>query len=242
MATVHPDDPERSLPPGLALAWGSAPVPRRGRKPGHSLDGIVATAVDLADAQGIDGVSLPKVAARLGLTANALYRYLGSKEELLVLVRDAGWGPPPRLEHTHWRSGAQAWTRAVLDGYRRRPWLLDIPIRGGPATPNLVAWLETLLRVLSGTGLSHADLLGCAVLLDGFARSTALLARDLPADGDPARAQAVATFLLPRLRDRGFPLLADVISTSDYAGTADDVVDFGLTRILDGIRLLIDRR
>jgi AcrR family transcriptional regulator len=238
MATPHPDA-EQSLPPGIALAWGSAPVGRRGRKPGHSLDAIVAAAVELADAHGIDGISLPKVAARLGLTANALYRYIASKEELLVLARDAGWGRPPPIEHPDWRSGAQAWTRAVLGGYRGRPWLLDIPIRGGPATPNLAAWLEALLRALAGTGLSHAQTLGCAVLLDGFARSTAMLARNLPADGAAAQAEAMAAFLEPRLRERGLPLLAGIIAARDYAGTADDTIDFGLTRILDGMEILI---
>ncbi|SRR6266545_7256436 len=50
----------------------------------------------LADADGIAAL-LPRLAARIGVTTNALYRYVSSKDELLVLVRDAGWGVPPEL-------------------------------------------------------------------------------------------------------------------------------------------------
>ena len=219
------------------------PGPRRGPKPGHSVEEIVAAALALADEQGIAGVSLPKLGARLGLTANGLYRYIGSKDELLVLLTEAGWGPPPPLVSTDWRAGAAAWTRALMDGLHRRPWLLDIPIRSAPVTPNLVAWLETLLRMLSGTGLSHADMLGCATLLDGFARRAATLARDLPADGTPpAEARALAEFLMPRLEEGGFPLLADVISGRRYSGRPADTAEFGLRCILNGIEAIINRQ
>jgi AcrR family transcriptional regulator len=233
------------LPPGVALAWGELPAPRRGPKPAHSVEEIIAAAVALADAHGIDGVSLPKLGARLGISANALYRYLASKDELLVLLTEVGWGPPPPdlAGHADWRSGAEAWTRALMARLHSRPWLLDIPIRSAPVTPNLVAWLETLLRMLASTGLSHADQLGCATLLDGFARRAATLARDLPADGTPpTQARALAAFLLPRLEEKGYPLLADVISGRRYSGPPADSAEFGLRCILDGIESIINQQ
>ncbi len=233
------------LPPGVALAWGFLPTHRRGPKPAHSVEEIIAAAVALADEHGINGVSLPKLGARLGISANALYRYLASKDELLVLLTEAGWGPPPPdlAAVTDWRFGAEAWTRALMDQLRSRPWLLDIPIRSAPVTPNLVAWLETLLRMLADTGLSHADQLGCATLLDGFARRAATLARDLPADGTPqTQARALAEFLLPRLEEKGYPLLADVISGRRYSGPPADSAEFGLRCILDGIESIIKQQ
>jgi len=138
----------KRLPPGLALAWGIAPAPRRGPKPTRSVQEIVGAAIQLADAQGIAAASLPKVARRVGLTTNALYRYVGSKDELLLLLNDAGWGPPPEaaLRARTWRKGAMAWAHAVSDGYRNRPWLLDIPIRSAPMTPYVLHWLEVFLE------------------------------------------------------------------------------------------------
>src|SRR3954447_9659985 len=86
---------KESLPPGLALAWGVVSTGRRGPKPAHSVEKIVEAAAELADAHGITGVSLPRLAARIGVTTNSLYRYIRSKEELFVLLREAGWGTPP---------------------------------------------------------------------------------------------------------------------------------------------------
>jgi AcrR family transcriptional regulator len=233
-----------ALPPGVALAWGVAPGPRRGPKPAHSVEEILAAAVALADEHGVSGVSLPKLGARLGMTANGLYRYIRSKDELLVLLTEAGWGPPPSFAGAvGWRAGAEAWTRALMDRLRQRPWLLDIPISSAPVTPNLVAWLETLLRILAGTGLSHASQLGCATLLDGFARRSATLARDLPAEGSPpTEAAALAAFLLPRLKEQGFNHLADVISGRVYTGPPAEAAEFGLRCILDGIESMIAHR
>jgi hypothetical protein len=104
-----------------------------------------------------------------------------------------------------------------------------------------VAWFECLLRALSDTGLSHADMLGSATLLDGFARRAATLARDIPADGTPPdHARALATFLIPRLQEGGFPLLADVISGRRYNGGPAAMTEFGLRCILDGIEAIIN--
>lgn len=233
------------LPPGLALAWGVTSPGRRGPKPAHSVEEIVEAAVELADTYGIDAISLPKLAASIGVTANALYRYVSSKDELLVLVREAGWGMPPESIRRagNWREGAIAWTHAVLDGYRVKPWLLDIPVPGAPMTPHLLRWLETLLESMADTGLSSQDRLGCALLLDGYAYSTASLIRKLRAAAtQPVQSAAVYEFLLPRLRAQGFPVLAAMLSEGAYDDsdrpTAGNV-DFGLQRILEGIEVLI---
>src|SRR4051794_441692 len=102
------------LPPGLALAWGVTSPGRRGPKPAHSVEKIVEAAAELADAHGIAALSLPKVAARIGVTTNALYRYISSKDELFVLLREAGWGTPPESiqRAANWRDGVTAWTYA----------------------------------------------------------------------------------------------------------------------------------
>jgi AcrR family transcriptional regulator len=161
--------PTADLPPGLALAWGVPPEPRRGPKPAYSVERIVAVAVELADESGFPALSMPKIASRLGVTANALYRYVASEEELVVLLADAGWGPPEApAQRGHWRAGVTSWVRAFVARTRVHPWLLDIPVRGVPLTPNVLSWLEVLLDALTDTGLDPADKLACATLLDGL--------------------------------------------------------------------------
>jgi AcrR family transcriptional regulator len=236
------DKPAQLLPPGLALAWGVTAPGRRGPKPAHSVERIVELGIELGDTGGFEAISLQRIAGRLGMTTNAMYRYVSSKEELIVLVAEAAFGPPPdAIQQTEgWRAGATAWVHAMIERYGERPWLLDVPIRGAPVTPNMLHWTEVLLHCLDDTGLSRHDNLGCVLLLDGYARSYSSLIRQLGAtEGPPVESAAVAGFLLPRLKERGFLILESMLSGHEYEDTVDDDLDFGLTRILDGIDHLI---
>lgn len=236
------------LPPGLVLAWdGAEQGVRRGPKPAHSVDSVVAAAITVADAEGYAALSMPRIARQLKITANALYRYVASRDELIVLMVDAAWGlPPPDVESSKdWREACTRWVHAMLDRLRSRPWLLDTPVRGAPSTPNLLRWLEVFLSAMDGCGLSAGDVLGCAMLLDGYARSTGQLARDLTDRAEPAVDPAqFMGFLVPRLVERGYPRLAEVMTGGGYADgpVEESDVDFGLGRILDGIAALIERK
>ncbi|GAA1587145.1 TetR/AcrR family transcriptional regulator [Kribbella hippodromi] len=229
------------LPPGLALSWGVLPVQRRGPKPAFSIEQIVATGIEFGDRYGFEAVSLQRIAGHLGVTTNAMYRYVRSKEELVVLVHDKAIGLPPELP-AGWRAASTAWIKAQVDRYAERPWLLDIPLRGAPMTPNLLRWTEVMLAALAGTGLSQHDNLGCLVLMNGFARNYANLARQLAAnDGTPVQAEAVGQFLVPRLMEGGYPTLTSLYLNQEYEDGLDDDLEFGLERILDGIEVLIGK-
>ena len=86
--------PEVPLPPGIALAWGRAERPRRGPKPGLSLERIVAAGIHLAVTDGLGSVSMGRVAAELGASTMALYRYVPAKDDLLTLMVDTALGAP----------------------------------------------------------------------------------------------------------------------------------------------------
>jgi AcrR family transcriptional regulator len=246
MSPMPTSDDER-LPPGLALAWG-LPVKtgRLGRKPSQSVEGIVEAAVALADEEGFAALSMPNVARRLGLSANAVYRYVSSRDELLVLAAETAWGPAPALEtgEDRWQAAAATWTRAMIGRCDAHPWLPDLPISGAPATPNLLRWTEVLLAALTGAGLSTAESLQCALLLDGYARRIASARRDVRnSSAAPVQSAAVARFLQPLLHEHGYPILASMMSRNEYDDdVGDDDVEFGLHRILDGIEVLIARR
>ncbi|MEU0093689.1 TetR/AcrR family transcriptional regulator [Kribbella sp. NPDC006257] len=238
---------DAQLPPGLALAWGlPAKANKLGRKPTQSVEHIVDAALELADADGFAALSMPKIAQKLGLTANAIYRYVRSRDELLVLLGDAAWGPAPDqvASARDWRAGATAWTQGMVDRCDVHPWLCDLPIRGAPMTPNQLGWAEAILRVLTGAGLSPAESLSCALLLDGYARRIAGARRDLRESTltsvEPA---AVARFLEPRLHELGYTILAGLMTGDQYTDEIhDDDVTFGLDRILDGIEVLIAQK
>ena len=77
-----------ALPASIAAAWGLRERPARGPKPGLSLERIVAAAVAVARAEGVEAVSMSRVARELGSSPMSLYRYVGAKDEL-VMPRDS---------------------------------------------------------------------------------------------------------------------------------------------------------
>ena len=83
------------LPASVQLLWGLREPPRRGPKPSFTLGEVVAAAIDVADGEGLAAVSMARVAHQLGSSTMALYRYVASKDELLLLMSDAAVGPPP---------------------------------------------------------------------------------------------------------------------------------------------------
>ena len=97
----------------------------RGPKPALTLEAIAETAIRVADADGLDAVSMQRVAAELGFTKMALYRYLPGKSDLLALMVEHALGGPPDLGDVTWRQGLRAWAHALLAASpphnRRRP-------------------------------------------------------------------------------------------------------------------------
>src|SRR5699024_2930254 len=160
---------------GVAAAWGARPPGRRGPTPTLSISTIVAEAAGLADQGGIDTVTLPAVAARVGIATNSLYRYVASKDELLLLTFDHGVGapPPPGQPEQPWRDAARSWLEQLVTRYAARPWLLDVRLHGPPMLPNTIGWLDRFLEGLRDSPWHDSDALQLATLLDRLAHAIA---------------------------------------------------------------------
>ena len=121
-------------------------------------EAIVDTAVSLADDAGLEAVTLRRVAARLGVTPMALYRYVDSKDELLDAMADRLYEelvPPAGDEDDWWQelAGLARATRRVLLAH---PWAA--PLFARPlAGPNARALDEALQRALRTAGFSAAE-------------------------------------------------------------------------------------
>jgi len=247
------DNPERpALPPGIALAWGITQRPRRGPKPGLSVERIVERAIELADADGLAALSMSRLAKELGFTAMSLYRYVAGKDELLVLIADAAGGPPPPMAAPDWRSGLASWVRDQLAVLRAHPWMVEIPITGAPLNPSAVAWMETGLQAMATSGLREDEKMGIIQLLAGYVRNQARLELEImqafAAAGvsDPVGVSQEYGRVLHTLIDTdGFPALSAAVASGVFDSEDDDWdfdVEFGLHRILDGIGVLVETR
>jgi AcrR family transcriptional regulator len=247
------DQTGTGLPASIEAAWGVRTRPARGPRPALSLERIVAAAVRVAAADGLQAVSMGRVAADLGVSTMSLYRYVAAKDELLALMADLTFEAPPapRSPEESWRDGLSRWAWTELAVYRRNPWVLRIPISGPPVTPNAMAWLERGLDCLRDTGLREGEKLSVMLLVTGFVRSQATLQADIAAaqaaGAAPPDPELMGAYgrLLARLTDpERFPALHAVLAAGvfDEPDEPDYEFNFGLERVLDGIETLIENR
>jgi AcrR family transcriptional regulator len=244
-------DTETGLPASIEAAWGLRSRPGKGPRPELSLDRIVDAAVKVAAADGLEAVSMSRVAGELGASTMALYRYVAAKQELLDLMVDSVIGQPPEpVPGEGWRAGLARWAWAERAVYYQHPWVLRVPIRGMPVTPNQIAWMDRCLACLDGTGLSEAEKLGVLLLLTGYVRNSATIMTQITEGLRAAGAgidemMAVYRHALAKLAPPGrFPALARALASGalDQADPPDEDFTFGLERILDGVDALVRER
>ncbi|WP_055703027.1 MULTISPECIES: TetR/AcrR family transcriptional regulator [Streptomyces] len=244
---------QEDAPAELARLWRLRPsASGLGRPAALDTERVVRTGVELADRDGLQGATLPKIAKELDVSAMSLYRHVGSKDELLVLMRDLALGLPPRsvTEPEGWRAGLREWAVAQRLLNHRRPWLPRLPLSGPPVGPHEVAWMEAGLGALSGTALDWAGKVGSLTLLSGYVRQVSLLSQEQERGrsgtgmGQAESERAYARTLARLITSERYPQTALLLSSGTFEAVPDDAYDdpsadpdftFGLERVLDGI-------
>jgi AcrR family transcriptional regulator len=247
-----------ALPPGLDLLWGRRGGGTRGPKPGLSIDAIVKTAVAVADAEGLDAVSMARVAQELGFTTMSLYRYVTSKDELLQLMWNASAHGAEELvlQGDGWRSRLRMWALVQREMLDRHAWITQMPIPAPPMAPNSLTFVEKGLEALDPSGLAAADKLRVIGLISSYTLSEARMANDaaraardaaMQADGKAPAANWTFESLLRELVDQPtYPRLhqiawAEAIGDNPSGFPEAEEYQFGLDRILDGVQSFIDQ-
>lgn len=238
---------DEAVPADLGRLWRLPAQGRIGRPAELDVERVVRTAVDLADRGGLAAVTLAKVAAALGFTKMALYRHVGSKDELFELMSDFAVGPAPemRTRAGQWRAGLRRWAHALREVYLAHPWLPQIPIAGPPRGPNSIAWMDAALRPLASTDLDWATKLGIVMLVNMHVRQSVLLTQQLTdAREDVGLAatqvtqnygRALVGLVDPEQWPEAAKLLADPLFQSPPEEPDDSDFVFGLELILNGV-------
>ena len=247
--------PSPPLPPGLDLLWGRRGRGQRGPKPGLSVEAIVAAAVRLADAEGLEAVSMAHVAEQLGFTTMSLYRHVSSKEELLQLMWNASAQGAEDLVLTgeDWRGRLRMWAMIQRQMIDRHPWITQMPMAAPPMAPNSLTFVERGLEAMDDTGLGDADKLRVIGLISSYTLSEARMAHDAAraaraaapaADGEALPVWTFEALLREVADERTYPRLHRLAWSAsigdDPAGfNEQEEFRFGLDRILDGVEVLI---
>jgi len=239
-------------PSGLERLWRRDELDRKPRL-GLSLDRVIQSGVEVADNDGLAALSMKRVAERLGYTTMSLYRYVSSKDELLLLMHDTVWQPPAGLDEPldGWRAGLVRWTREQHEIMRRHPWLDDVRLVERVGTPSQIAWIELGLRALADAPLTEYQKMAVLLLLSGYATLQVRLAgaaHDAAREGDFAPDQATEAFgelLRTFVNPEQFPALVRAVQGGAFAPVGRDIYaafDFGLDLMLDGVDSLIARQ
>ncbi|MGC5290636.1 TetR/AcrR family transcriptional regulator [Micromonospora sp. DT231] len=246
---------EDFIPVPLRRLWGMPESSRLGRPATLDVTVVVAAAVQIADRDGLGGVTLPKVAESLGFTSMSLYRHVGSKDELLTLMANAALGQPPTIDTGDWRKGLHGWAFAQRAVYQRRPWLTRVPTSGPPAGPNQIAWMESALAIMSRTHLDWAHKIGALSLISGYVVQSVRQYSELTegraegqgqADAEREYGRALARLVDPARFPETARLFASPLFEAPPSDTPDATIadaDFtlGLEVILDGIAVRVER-
>jgi AcrR family transcriptional regulator len=213
------------------LVWERPEPPERRAPSPLSRERIVQAAIALADAEGLEAVSLRKVAGALDAGPMRLYRYVDTKEELLELMVDAVYGEIPAPAGSTWTDILRSIANGIRDAALRHEWFADL-LGGrphfGPAT---LAHTEASLAALRASGIEALDL-----DLIGAVRKEVTERRAERATGQDEQEWQATTFrYLSRMFATGdYPTLEGTIRDARHR-TAAEVFEVGLGYLLDGM-------
>lgn len=196
---------------------------------------IVTTAIGIADRDGIEAVSMRRVARELGVGAMTLYHHVADKDELVELMADAISAEMlvPEPFPDDWRAALRAIAHRTRDTFARHPWLIRTVGEYSQMTLNTLRHIEQSLRAVSELG----EDLGLRVMFAvdeytfGFVlRETIIVGPNKGRDG-----QFVVPPRLQEALDSGeLPLVARWRATGPPVEQPADRFEVGLEALLDG--------
>jgi len=231
------------------LLWRDHPAApttgARGPRAKVTTSQAVDAAIALADDEGLDAVSVRRLAARLRVTGNALYTHVGSRDDLLVLMADAVRARRPRTPYAvaSWRERVQQVAEADLALYAAHPWLLDVTDQRTAFGPGTIAAYDHQLHALDGTGLRDVERDAALTFVSDFVRASARARLPDPHAADMAVVWHAWSARLAQYVGERFALARRVGAAAgealDGPYDADHAWRFGLARVLDALDALV---
>jgi AcrR family transcriptional regulator len=210
-------------------------------------DRIVAAAIRVADAEGLAGLSMRRVAAEIGAAPMSLYRHVADKDDLVVQMMNAVFAqtqlpePPPG----GWRARLELAGHTFWAMFRAHPWLASAMSLTRPQVlPSALPYTEWVLTALDGLGLDLSTMFTAYLMMINYVRGTAV---NLEAEAEAEAATGLNSEEWLQTQDAqfwtslppdGYPLFRRLIS-QEYDFSLDEIFEFGLQRLLDGLDKLI---
>jgi AcrR family transcriptional regulator len=223
-----------------ASIWDLPEHGTRGPRPRHDRATITAIAVQIADAGGLEAVTMRRVAGELGIAVMSLYNYVPAKDHLAQLMADQLAG-----EYTYPSTPASDPHAAIADLAsqareiaRRHPWLAGLMQRPLPPGPHGLRYLDYFLGLLTGSRLDTGAKLEVIAIISGFAAMYGAMQAALPdeqtATASTAEHNAAQIQAFARAAASGrYPNLATALMAAGPPRSHDDIFGSCIDRLIE---------
>jgi AcrR family transcriptional regulator len=207
-----------------------------------SRDRVLAAAVDLANAHGLEALSMRRLAKVLGVEAMSLYNHVANKDDLLDGIVDIAIGeieaPQPGDE---WKSAMRRRAISAREMLTRHPWAAGLFESRTTPSPIRGRYAEAVIGCLREAGFSVPMAVHAFNALDSYIYGFALQERSMPF-GTLADIPGAVDGLVRAIPADEFPYLAETAATLVGSGYVyADEFEFGLDLILDAFDQLRPR-
>jgi AcrR family transcriptional regulator len=216
--------------------WRQRPEPARDKRP-LTREAIVDAALVLLERDGMQGLSMRRLAQELGTGAASLYWHVGDKEELLGLLLDriVGEQPVPEPDPKHWQGTVKELARATRRHLSRRRDAAQLSLGRVPTGPNSLPVLERNLAVLAASALPPRVI---AYAADMFALYVGAFAYEesIHAAAQQASPEQIGAYWAS-LPPEQFPVMSSLASDL-VAGGADERFEFAIDLLVRGLEAM----
>lgn len=216
------------------------------RRPAHTRADIARAALEIADSEGFDAVSMRRVAQRLGAGTMTLYHYVRNKDELVALMSDAVMAEvvvPEGELSDDWREALTQIATRSHDAFKAHHWIFQKLGDDGAPGPNGMRHFEQSLQAVAGLGLDREQTFEVIGQVDDYVFGYSLRELQEAEEHEHGWPSAVVDFFRRELATGQYPLIHEFFG-DDFEATFKEAMELmadedrfhrGLKRLLDGI-------
>ena len=205
---------------------------------------VVEAAIKVADAEGVDALTMRRVAETLGFTTMSLYRHVPGKSELLDLMVDAVWGETESTPNGPWRDGLDFFARQMWAMYCAHPWMLQLTTSRRMPGPHAMTRQDAAYAAVSELGLQSEEIVAVvtavAQFVDGVGRT---MADRVQAERETGVSEEDwwngRESLWEHFTPDRLPMMTHIWNTGGFERLLNEF-EFGLARVLDGLAVFIE--
>jgi AcrR family transcriptional regulator len=212
----------------------------------HALDTdtIVATALRIADEEGVDAVSMRRIASELRVGTMSLYHHVADKDELLELMADATSAEliVPGEILGDWREALRQIAHRTRDAFLRHPWLLDTAGTRPLVTRNSLRHVEQSVAIVIGLDVDRDTAIAMVMATDDYTIGHVFRQSRVGTGQRPFATERDRERVRDMLATGEFPHLARVFANEGDIAPPPDTFEAGLEWLFDGMQAVLDAR